>query len=120
IAPPHGLAAVRPGQMHARAAGGCNEFAHLLEPFGCQPALTAATLNGKAVCRLLVRPAELMRALVRMNPELYRRRHARQQTRVENQEAWIGRTVIVQLGIEHRRPLAAIEAPVIEDELADR
>src|SRR5581483_7473652 len=70
VALAHDLAAVRAGEMHAVALGRGDEAANLLQPLGRQPALAAPALDGEAVGGLLIGPAELVAALVRVDPHL--------------------------------------------------
>src|SRR5215216_2051150 len=79
IALAHRLAPVRALEMHAVALGGSDELADLFEAFGRQPALAPAPLHGETVGGLLVGSAELMAALVGVNPHLHRGRDPRQQ-----------------------------------------
>jgi hypothetical protein len=55
--------------MHVVAFCRRHELAHLFQPFGCEPALSPSPLNRKAISRLFIGPAELMAALMCMNPQ---------------------------------------------------
>src|SRR5262249_15314579 len=101
IALAHQLAAVGAGEVHAVAFGRRNEPAHLLEPVGRQPALAPAALNGEAVGGLLVGAAELVAALMGMDPQLHRCGNLREQLGIENEEARIGGPIIIELRVEH-------------------
>jgi hypothetical protein len=68
--------------VHAVALGRRDEAADLLQTVGFEPALAAAALDGEAVGGLLVGAAELVAALMGVDPQLDRCRDARQ-------EAWI-------------------------------
>ena len=50
--------------MHAIALRWRDKFANFFEPDGVEPPLPAAALDSKAICGLLIGPAELMTALV--------------------------------------------------------
>src|SRR5690606_26982913 len=90
----HDLAAMRAREMHARTLRWADEGADFLESLRRQPAMAAPALYGEAIGRLLVRPAELMAALVGIDPELHGCRHARHELRIENQETWIRGAVV--------------------------
>jgi len=78
-----------------------------------------ASLDGKAVRRLLVGTAELMAAFVCVDPQLHvRGLELGQQLGVEDEEAGIGRAVVVELIVHHRRPLAAHRPAAIQLQLA--
>src|SRR4030095_11803336 len=117
VALAHILATVRACKVHAVAFGRCDEPADLFQTIGREPPFPAPTLHRETIRRLLVGTAELVAALVCMDPELHRGRHPAQQSWVENEEAGIGGAVIVELMVEHGRALAANDPAVIELEL---
>jgi hypothetical protein len=58
--------------MHVVALGRGHEFANLIQTFRRQPAPSPSALNGKAISRFLVWTAELMAALMCVDPQLQR------------------------------------------------
>src|SRR5438046_229786 len=77
------------------------------------------SLDGKAIGCLLIRTAELMATFVRVDPQLHRGRFdLRQQLGVQDEEAWKGRTKVVEAVVQDRRPLAADDLVAIDCELS--
>src|SRR5262245_50547069 len=68
VALAHGFTAEGAGEMHGVALGRRDEAANLLEPFGRQPALPSPPLHRETIRCLLVGSAELVPALVRIDP----------------------------------------------------
>ena len=60
--------------MHARSLGRTDELTNLFQPVGRQPALSAPALDRETIGDLFARPAELVAALVGVDPQLDRRR----------------------------------------------
>jgi hypothetical protein len=58
-----------------------------------------------------------MTALVAVNPQLHRCRNLGYQWHVKNYELWIGRSVIVEIGVYHGPPLAAAYAMAVDHQL---
>lgn len=106
--------------MHAVALRRRNEGADFFQTFGRQPALAAAALDGKTVGRFFIGAAELVSALVRVDPLLDGRRYLVEQPRVHDQKARISGAVIVELVVDDSRTLAAELFAAIELELAGR
>src|SRR5690349_15315222 len=119
VALAHGLAAVRAREVHAVALGRGDEAANLLEPLGSQPFLAAPALHGEAVRCLLVGPAELVPALMGVDPQLDGRRDLVEELGVEDEEARIRGAVIVEVGVDNRGTLAAYLPPSVELQLPD-
>src|SRR6478736_7373395 len=117
VAAAHVFATVRTGKVHRVALGGGDELADVVEPLGRQPLLAASALDGEAVGRLLVWTAELVAALVRVDPHLYGSRDARHQFGIENQEARVGGAIIVELAVNDGRTLAADHGLTVEVQL---
>src|SRR5581483_714074 len=118
IALAHDLAAVRAREVHGVALGRGDEAADLLQTVGREPSLAAAALHGKAIRRLLVGTAELVAALVRVDPHLDRRRDLVEQLGVEDQEARIGGAVVIEVVVEDRGPLPAQQPLPVEPQIA--
>ena len=104
--------------MHAVTFGRRDELADVVEAFGGQPPLAAATLHGKTVGGFLVGAAKLMTAFMREDPHFDRRGDLVHQFRIENQEARVSRAVVVELAVEHNRALAALCFLAVEAEIA--
>src|SRR5262249_678696 len=115
----HLLAAVGAREVHAVALRRRDEAADLLQPLGGEPALPPPALHGKAVRRLLVGPPKLMAAFVGMDPHLDGRGALGQQLGIENQESWVGRAIVIDLGVDPGRPLPAHELGPLEAEFAE-
>ena len=58
-----------------------------------------------------------MAAFVAVNPKFHGLRHPRDKSRIENEEAWIRRAIVVQRAVKHRRSPATIQPRAIDDEL---
>ena len=70
--------------MHVVGLCRCHEDADLLQPLRREPALASPPLDREAVGRLFIGAAELMAALVRVNPHLHDGRYLGQQPGVED------------------------------------
>src|SRR6478752_1280732 len=106
----HGLAALGPWRMHRIALQRRDEGADLLHAHGVEPAPFHAAPDGKQVGLGLVRPFELVAAFMRIDVELHCGGEAADLLGVEDDEAREGAAPAVEIGIEHRRPLAAVHA----------
>lgn len=120
VALAHVFAAMTAGEMHAVAFGGRDETADLFEALWRKPALAPAALHGKAIGGFFVRPAKLVAAFVGKDPLLNGCRNLVEQARVHNEEAWIRRTIVVELVVNDGRSLPAQLFAIVEFEFARR
>jgi len=104
--------------VHAVALGWRDEVADFFQPLWRQPAVTAATLNGKAIRGLLIRTTKLMAALMRIDPLFDRRGYLVEQAWIHDQKSGISRAIIVKRVVDHRWPHAAHLGAAIQLELA--
>jgi hypothetical protein len=94
---------------------------HRCEPVKCMLSPFAGAMNLHTSSNPSVRTPELMATLVCVDPELYGRRFdCSQVLGIENEKAWVGRTIVVQLRVQHSWAVAADNFVTVDRKLTGR
>src|SRR5262245_35850604 len=104
--------------MHRIALQRRDEGADILHTDGIEPAPFYAAPDREQVCLGLVRTFELVAAFMGIDVELHCSGEPGDLLGVEDEEAREGAAPTVEIGVEHRRPLAAIDLPAVKLQLA--
>ena len=113
----HGLAALRAGRMHRVAFQLRDEGADVLHALRIEPAPFHAAPDGEQIGLGLIGAIELVPAFVAVDIELHLGGEPVDLLVVEDQEAGEGAAPAVEIGVEHGRPLAAIDRLAVDLEL---